>query len=188
MGADGRGTVSEDDAGAEGVSRLEGAHRHVRQRRCSAPTAPVYVLPARPGYPGMRPGCHGRDEPLGSGDCLTSWGPEPKGTHRVDRERALGMTACDHLDQVRITALPDTVAGCEECLRTGDRWVHLRMCHTCGHIGCCDSSPNRHATAHHRMTGHALMRSAEPGEDWSYCYIDDVALVLDQRSEARSTG
>ena len=115
-------------------------------------------------------------------------GTQPKGTHRVDRQRLLGMTACDHLDQVRITALPDTVAGCEECLRTGDRWVHLRMCHTCGHIGCCDSSPNRHATAHHRTTGHALMRSAEPGEDWSYCYVDDVTLVLHQRSEARSAG
>ncbi len=66
----------------------------------------------------------------------------------------------------------DRVAGCEECLAAGDTWVHLRMCHTCGRIVCCDSSPNRHAEAHSRETGHHVVRSVEPGEDWSWCYAD----------------
>ena len=73
---------------------------------------------------------------------------------------------------------PDSVPGCEDCLKTGDRWVHLRVCRTCGHVGCCDSSPNRHATAHERETGHPIVSSVEPGEDWSYCYVDDVAFVI----------
>jgi uncharacterized UBP type Zn finger protein len=85
---------------------------------------------------------------------------------------------CSHLNSVRITALPDQIAGCEECLAIGARWVHLRMCQSCGHVGCCDSSPNRHATAHFQSTGHPVMRSAEPGEDWSYCYVDEVTFVL----------
>jgi len=68
--------------------------------------------------------------------------------------------------------------GCEECLKIGSRWVHLRMCHVCGKVGCCDNSPNRHATAHFHESGHPLIRSAEPGEDWSYCYIEDVAFVV----------
>jgi uncharacterized UBP type Zn finger protein len=87
-------------------------------------------------------------------------------------------TRCTHLDTITFTELPDPIAGCEECLATGGRWVHLRMCHACGHIGCCDSSPNRHATAHVHATGHPLVRSAEPGEDWSYCYPDDLAFVV----------
>ena len=72
--------------------------------------------------------------------------------------------------------LPDPVAGCEECLKIDSGWVHLRMCMTCGKIGCCDSSPNRHATAHEHDTGHPIIRSAEPGEDWSWCYVDEVAF------------
>jgi len=87
-------------------------------------------------------------------------------------------TRCTHLDTITFTELPDPIAGCEECLATGGRWVHLRMCHACGHIGCCDSSPNRHATAHVHATGHPVVRSAEPGEDWSYCYPDDLAFVV----------
>ena len=63
--------------------------------------------------------------------------------------------------------------GCEECLAMGDTWVHLRLCLHCGHVGCCDSSKNRHATKHHATTGHAVMRSLEPGEDWMWCYEDD---------------
>jgi hypothetical protein len=88
------------------------------------------------------------------------------------------MATCTHLDQVEYLELPRVVPGCEECLRTGDPWVHLRMCHSCGHIGCCDSSPNRHATAHHHSTGHPLVRSAEPGEEWSWCYPDELMFVL----------
>jgi uncharacterized UBP type Zn finger protein len=88
------------------------------------------------------------------------------------------MPACGHIQDARLRDLPEPVAGCEECLATGGRWVHLRMCQTCGHIGCCDSSPGRHATAHYRATGHPIVRSAEPGEDWSWCYLDEVMLNL----------
>jgi uncharacterized UBP type Zn finger protein len=88
------------------------------------------------------------------------------------------MSTCTHLDRIERQELPAEVAGCEECLASGDRWVHLRMCQTCGHIGCCDSSPNRHATAHYSETGHPIVRSAEPGEDWSWCYADEVMFRL----------
>ena len=83
---------------------------------------------------------------------------------------------CTHLDTVADVKPSDD--GCHECLQTGGRWVHLRMCQSCGHIGCCDDSPSRHASAHARGIGHPIMRSAEPGEDWSYCYIDDITFVL----------
>ncbi len=89
----------------------------------------------------------------------------------------MATPACTHLDQILIVDLPVPIAGCEECLKTGDRWVHLRMCQTCGKIGCCDSSPNRHASRHARADGHPIARSAEPGEDWSWCYVDEVAFV-----------
>jgi len=89
------------------------------------------------------------------------------------------MPECTHLDQVRVTTLPSSIPGCEECLKTGGSWVHLRMCMNCGKIGCCDSSPNRHATGHARQAGHPIIRSAEPGEDWSWCYLDEVAFVID---------
>ena len=90
------------------------------------------------------------------------------------------MPSCAHLDQIEILETPAEVAGCEECLAMGGRWVHLRMCQTCGHIGCCDNSPNRHATGHHRETGHPIIRSAEPGEDWSWCYVDELMFRLDR--------
>jgi uncharacterized UBP type Zn finger protein len=88
------------------------------------------------------------------------------------------VATCSHLDQIEHADLPAEVAGCEECLAIGARWVHLRMCMSCGHIGCCDSSPNKHATAHFRGTGHPIVRSAEPGEDWSWCYADEVMFRL----------
>ena len=69
---------------------------------------------------------------------------------------------------------PRTPDGCEECLKSGDAWVHLRLCMTCGHVGCCDSSPNRHATAHFHATSHPVVRSFEPGETWGWCYEDEV--------------
>lgn len=87
--------------------------------------------------------------------------------------------ACSHLDTITVTELPGEIAGCEDCLRIGGQWLHLRMCHECGHIGCCDSSPNRHARKHAGDESHPLVRSAEPGEDWSYCFVDDVAFILD---------
>jgi hypothetical protein len=85
--------------------------------------------------------------------------------------------ACTHLDVVDEAAEPSST-GCEDCLRTGDRWQHLRMCRVCGHVGCCDSSPNKHATAHNSATGHPLVSSYEPGEDWWWCYVDEVAFEL----------
>jgi uncharacterized UBP type Zn finger protein len=85
---------------------------------------------------------------------------------------------CTHLDQIQIVDLPDPIDGCEECLKIGGSWVHLRECMVCGKIGCCDNSPNRHATAHYEESGHPLIRSAEPGEEWSFCYIDEATFVL----------
>ncbi len=88
------------------------------------------------------------------------------------------MSICSHLDQIEIVDLPEPIEGCAECLKTGGRWVHLRMCHTCGQIGCCDSSPGRHASRHAREAGHPLARSAEPGEEWTWCFVDEVAFVV----------
>ena len=88
---------------------------------------------------------------------------------------------CTHLDQIVITERPDEVEGCEECLRTGGRWVHLRMCQSCGKVGCCDSSPNQHASKHARDEEHPVLRSIEPGEEWSWCTLDEVAFVLKPR-------
>ena len=88
------------------------------------------------------------------------------------------MATCTHLDQVKVLTLPEPIAGCEECLASGMQWVHLRMCQTCGHIGCCDNSPGRHATAHNGETGHPIIRSAEPHEDWSFCYVDELMFIL----------
>ena len=91
---------------------------------------------------------------------------------------------CTHLDQV--AQVEPRAEGCEECLAMGSRWVHLRMCMSCGHVGCCDSSPNKHATAHHRGTSHPIIRSFEPGEDWWWCYEDDLAFEVDGAPPAPS--
>jgi hypothetical protein len=91
------------------------------------------------------------------------------------------MTACFHLDQIHLLELPDTVEGCAECLASGGSWVHLRMCQSCGQIGCCDSSPNRHASRHAHATRHAIARSAEPGEEWSWCYVDEISFAVEAR-------
>lgn len=90
----------------------------------------------------------------------------------------MATAGCTHADSVEYFDLPPTIGGCEECLRDGTTWVHLRMCQSCGHIGCCDSSEGRHASAHHRETGHPIARSAEPGEDWSWCFEDRVVMRL----------
>ncbi len=89
----------------------------------------------------------------------------------------MSSVACTHLDTAVVLELPDPLGGCEDCLEIGGRWVHLRMCLVCGKVGCCNSSPNRHATAHFHESGHPLVRSAEPGEDWWWCYVDDVSLA-----------
>ncbi len=86
---------------------------------------------------------------------------------------------CSHLDQLTVTRLPESVEGCEECLRDGTRWLHLRVCLVCGHVGCCDSSPEQHASRHFAETGHALMRSLEPGEEWSWCFVDELPMMIE---------
>lgn len=82
--------------------------------------------------------------------------------------------ACSHLD--RIHEVTPSAEGCEDCLRIGGSWVHLRLCLTCGHVGCCDSSPDRHATQHFQTVGDPIIRSFQPGEDWAYCYVDRLML------------
>jgi uncharacterized UBP type Zn finger protein len=96
------------------------------------------------------------------------------------------MASCTHLNHVQVTELPESVEGCEECLASGGQWLHLRICLECGKVGCCDSSPNRHASAHAQSAAHPIIRSLEPGEDWSWCFEDDLALLIpDVRGETR---
>ena len=83
------------------------------------------------------------------------------------------MDECTHVASLK-PVHPKTPNGCEECLKMGSRWVHLRLCMNCGHVGCCDSSPNRHATKHFKATEHPVIRSFEPGEEWAYCYEHDA--------------
>ena len=87
------------------------------------------------------------------------------------------MESCGHLDHVH--RVHPSARGCEECLKMGDEWVHLRLCMECGHVGCCDDSKNKHATKHFRHTHHPIMRSVEPGEEWGWCYVDEVELEFD---------
>ncbi len=89
---------------------------------------------------------------------------------RVELNVDPSTSSCTHLNQVR-PVLP-SASGCEECLRTGDSWVHLRICMTCGHVGCCDSSKNKHASKHNGQTNHPIIKSAEPRENWAWCYSD----------------
>lgn len=86
------------------------------------------------------------------------------------------MNQCSHLDEIELA--PPSSDGCVECLRIGSGWVHLRRCASCGYVGCCDSSPHRHATGHFRSTAHPLIQSFEPGEEWYWCYVDDVAFEI----------
>jgi hypothetical protein len=81
---------------------------------------------------------------------------------------------CSH--EYLIQDCPPSAAGCEDCLKTGDSWVHLRICLICGHVGCCDQSKNKHATKHFHASGHPIIQSIEPGEDWRWCYVDQILL------------
>ena len=90
------------------------------------------------------------------------------------------MATCTHLDQIEITQLPESVDGCEDCLATGSKWMHLRICLSCGRVGCCDSSPERHASAHAAQTEHPLIRSLQPGEAWSWCFEDEAGLLIEE--------
>ncbi len=86
---------------------------------------------------------------------------------------------CPHMSHIR-TVTPSAL-GCEECLKIGSAWVHLRICRTCGHVGCCDSSPHRHATAHFHATGHPIIEGYDPPEGWGWCYIDELMFDLTDR-------
>jgi uncharacterized UBP type Zn finger protein len=83
---------------------------------------------------------------------------------------------CSHLDMIHDDVRPSSTRGCEDCLKIGSTWVHLRMCMTCGYVGCCDSSPNKHASRHARIIGHPIARSLEPGENWLWCFVDEVLM------------
>ena len=87
------------------------------------------------------------------------------------------MNECTHLDQIADVE-PDSTVGCTDCLKIGGHWVHLRLCMTCGHVACCDDSPNRHASAHAHASGHPIIRSFQPGEDWYWCYVDELLFTL----------
>jgi uncharacterized UBP type Zn finger protein len=88
---------------------------------------------------------------------------------------------CTHIDAVAEHAgeITPNSTGCEDCLAMGGRWVHLRVCMSCGHVGCCDSSPNRHATKHYHSSDHPIVQSYEPGEDWWWCFADELGFVID---------
>jgi hypothetical protein len=90
------------------------------------------------------------------------------------------MAVCTHLDHIEITELPESVPGCEDCLKMGSPWLHLRICLECGHVGCCDDSPNRHASAHAAASAHPIIRSLEPGEDWCWCFVDELPMRIPQ--------
>lgn len=87
----------------------------------------------------------------------------------------MNQPTCIHKDQIQ-EVRPKNITVCEDCLVTGDTWVSLRMCLTCGHVGCCDSSKNKHATKHFKDTGHPIMKSVTPGEEFIWCYIDEMYL------------
>ena len=88
--------------------------------------------------------------------------------------------SCTHLDTIR--AVKPSARGCEECLKIGSPWVHLRLCRSCGHVGCCDSSPNRHATKHFQATRHPIIEGYDPPEGWGWCYLDEAFFVLSDRA------
>jgi uncharacterized UBP type Zn finger protein len=89
---------------------------------------------------------------------------------------------CEH--ELGLDPAPPRTQGCEECLKSGMNWVHLRLCLTCGHVGCCDSSPGRHATQHAHDTGHPVIASYEPGERWAWCYVDQAVVNVPEKAAA----
>ena len=90
------------------------------------------------------------------------------------------MANCTHLDEIKVDR-PETTDGCEECLKIGGTWMHLRVCRTCGKVGCCDSSPNRHASRHAHESDHPIITSMERGEDWSWCFVDEIGFIVADR-------
>jgi hypothetical protein len=83
---------------------------------------------------------------------------------------------CPHQTPAHVHEVAPSALGCEDCLKTGGRWVHLRLCTECGHVGCCDNSPNKHATKHFHTAKHPIIRSFEPGEEWGWCYVDEIYI------------
>jgi monovalent cation:H+ antiporter-2, CPA2 family len=117
--------------------------------------------------------------PLGSPDVPPTSTSQAASRPDIDVERLVRFTPhpqgrCTHLD--RIQPVYPSARGCEDCLRIGEDWVHLRICLTCGHVGCCDTSKNKHATKHYHATTHPIVQSLQPGEDWGWCYPDEVML------------
>jgi uncharacterized UBP type Zn finger protein len=104
-------------------------------------------------------------------------GPEKPGSPSACLSSSQKIMKCTHIGQIQ-DVKPHS-RGCEECLKTGDTWVHLRLCRICGHVGCCDSSKNRHATRHFHATQHPVIQSIEPGEDWMWCYVDRLIIEPD---------
>jgi len=88
---------------------------------------------------------------------------------------------CTHM--IEVQDVTPSAGGCEDCLKTGDKWVHLRLCLTCGHVGCCDDSKNKHATKHYHRTKHPMIASYQPDEDWIWCYVDEVGVDLQKIKE-----
>ncbi|WP_339689446.1 UBP-type zinc finger domain-containing protein [uncultured Parasphingorhabdus sp.] len=88
--------------------------------------------------------------------------------------------SCNHVSSV--SKVTPSARGCEDCLKIGSPWVHLRLCRTCGHVGCCDDSPNRHASAHYRNTGHPIIEGYDPPEGWGWCYLDNIFVTLPDRT------
>ena len=103
----------------------------------------------------------------------------PGACHHTIRQETLMPATCTHMDSIR--KVTPSALGCEECLRMGSQWVHLRLCRTCGHVGCCDDSPNRHATKHFHHTGHPIIEGYDPPEGWGWCYVDEVTFDLSDR-------
>lgn len=95
-------------------------------------------------------------------------------TNQIVQLHVMGDADCAHLDQIR--SVKPSAAGCEDCLAVGGWWVNLRICMTCGYVGCCDASPGKHATAHYHASGHPIVRSLEAEETWGWCYQDEVRL------------
>src|SRR5436309_1054089 len=108
----------------------------------------------------------------------TAFSPTARNRRYRDRSRRMPK-GCSHIADIQ--DVTPSALGCEECLKTGSRWLHLRICRTCGHVGCCDDSPNKHATAHFHATGHPVIEGYDPPEGWGWCYVDEVLFDLSNR-------
>ena len=167
--------------------QCEDRHPAERPERLVRPFRPglCWTTSLPPGGPGHR---------RGDGGPTAVWRPSigrPPAFGPERHYRSPGLGALEHERQMHasrpIRDVTPSSWGCEDCLAQGRRdWVHLRICQECGHVGCCDNSPGRHATAHFRLAGHPVIRSYEPGEDWYWCYLDQLAFELEGAPPAPS--